>query len=296
MPKPTFMPGADSTLLHSGHYENFPVASILLPRRLRQPVKAIYRFARGADDVADEGDLIPEQRMAGLAAYRAVLDAIAAGETPAGFADLAQAVRDFNLPLQALHDLLDAFTQDISQTRYADFGAVMGYCRRSANPVGRLILALSGDEDPRHLAWSDGICSALQLINMLQDVAIDWQKGRCYLPQDEMHRAGVTEAQIAEGRVDFLWQQFMRAQTERAHRMLTAGSPLALKIKGRLGLELRLTCLSGERILEKIRAGNGDVFRQRPVLTRRDWLELLWRAVRPKKPARASSCNSGSCH
>lgn len=289
-------------LLHPGHYENFPVASILLPWRLRRAVQAVYRFARSADDLADEGDATPEARVAALALYRRQIEAIAAGETPNDpvFGPLAVAIRRHALPIQAFYDLLDAFSQDCVKTRYADFGEVMQYCRRSANPVGQLMLTLFGDRDPRHQAWSDGICSALQLINMLQDVAIDWQKGRVYLPQDEMRRAGVTEGQIAAGQVDFLWQQFMRAQIERARRMLHAGSPLGVALKGRIGLEMRLILLGGERILDKLDASRGDCFKARPTLTPRDWPKIFWRALFPRANKKtgssgAKSCGSGGC-
>ncbi|TSA20657.1 MAG: squalene synthase HpnC [Betaproteobacteria bacterium] len=286
--------------MHPGHYENFPVASILLPWRLRRPVRAIYAFARSADDIADEGDAPAEARLAALAAYRAQLDAIAAGETPNDpiFKPLAHAIRRHSLPMPAFYDLIDAFSQDCVKTRYADFGEVMSYCRCSANPVGRLMLALFDDHDPRHQAFSDGICAALQLINFLQDVAIDWKKGRIYLPQDEMQRAGVNEQQIAAGRVDFLWQHFMLAQIERARKMLQAGAPLGLALKGRIGLEMRLIILGGDRILAKMHENKGDCFTQRPMLDARDWLYMVRRAVFPRRKESASggSCASGGCH
>lgn len=285
-------------LVYAGHYENFPVASILLPGRLRAPVRTIYAFARTADDIADEGDLPPAERLARLQALRAGLDAIGRGETPddALMAALAQTIRKHDLPLAPFHDLLDAFSQDVTKTRYAHFGEVMDYCRRSANPIGRLMLALFGDRDPRHQAWSDGICAALQLINMLQDIAVDYRKGRIYLPQDEMARFGVSEAQIAEGRVDALWQQFMKQQIERARRMLAAGAPLGRALPGRLGLEVRLIVLGGERILYKLFDARGDVFRHRPVLGLADWLYMLRRALLPgRRRQAAQTCGSGGC-
>jgi squalene synthase HpnC len=294
------MPSTPIPLVHPGHYENFPVASILLPWRLRASVRAIYAFARTADDLADEGDASTEERLAALNTYRTQLDGIKAGETPNDpiFRPLAHAIRRHSLPMSAFYDLIDAFSQDCVKTRYADFGEVMAYCRRSANPVGRFMLALFGDHDPRHQAYSDGICSALQLINFLQDVAIDYKKGRIYLPQDEMQRAGVSERQIAEGRVDFLWQQFMLAQIERARKMLQAGAPLGLALKGRIGLEMRLIILGGDRILAKLHERRGDCFTQRPTLTLRDWLFMFKRALFPRRkdPASGSSCASGRCH
>jgi len=285
-------------IVHAGHYENFPVASILLPAALRRPVRAIYRFARTADDIADEGDLTPAERLAGLQALREGLDTIAHGRTPtdALLVELAETIRNHRLPLQPFYDLLDAFSQDVTKHRYAHFGEVMAYCRKSANPVGRLMLSLFGDEDARHQAWSDGICSALQLTNFLQDVAVDYRKGRIYLPQDEMQRFGIGERQIAEGRVDALWQQFMKFQIERARRMLAAGAPLGRALPGRLGVEVRLIVLGAERILYKLHAVQGDVFNQRPVLRLPDWLYMLRRALLPgRRKSRAQVCGSGGC-
>lgn len=264
-----------------GHYENFPVASVLLPRRLRGPVRLIYAFARQADDFADEGDWTARERLSKLDAFRAELKRIETRrppETPL-FGELAEVIQRHRLPLPCFYDLLDAFSQDVTQKRYADFGEVMNYCRRSANPVGRLMLALYGAAGARNNAYSDGICSSLQLINFLQDVAIDWQKDRIYLPQDEMARFGVTEAQIQRGDADGHWSSLMLYQIQRARRMLLAGSPLARRLDGRIGLELRMVVLGGERILKKIQACGGDVFRRRPVLSGRDWLGMAWRAV-----------------
>jgi len=281
-----------------GHYENFPVASIALPARLRAPVKAIYAFARTADDFADEGDHPAEWRLARLAEYHALLEALERGEEVGHpiFQALAPHIRAHRLPYPLFHDLLSAFEQDCTKTRYADFGEVMGYCRRSANPIGRLLLALYGDNDPRHLALSDGVCSALQLINFLQDINLDWQKGRVYLPQDEMARFGISEKQIAESRVDALWQQFMKTQIERARKMLQAGAPLGRALPGRVGLEMRLIILGGSHILEKLHDSKGDVFTQRPTLTVGDWPAMAWKALFPggRRPA-GSGCSGGSC-
>jgi squalene synthase HpnC len=281
-----------------GHYENFPVASLALPGRLRAPVKAVYAFARTADDFADEGDHPAEWRLARLAEYHAHLAALERGEAVEHpvFRELAPHIRAHDLPFPLFHDLLSAFEQDCTKTRYADFGEVMGYCRRSANPIGRLLLALYGDTEPKHLAWSDGVCSALQLINFLQDIAVDWQKGRVYLPQDEMARFGISEQQIAEGRVDALWQQFMKTQIERARKMLQAGAPLGRALPGRIGLEMRLIILGGSRILEKLHDSKGDVFNQRPTLTSGDWLSMAWKALVPdRKRASGGGCSGGSC-
>ncbi|MDD5390428.1 MAG: squalene synthase HpnC [Gallionellaceae bacterium] len=288
---------ASPNLVNAGHYENFPVASIIMPRRLRAPVRAIYAFARAADDFADEGVLPAEERLARLAEYHANLNALERGEPVDHpiFQALAPHIRAYALPFNLFHDLLSAFEQDVVKTRYAHFGEVMDYCKRSANPIGRLLLHLYGDRDEKHQAWSDGICSALQLINFLQDVAQDWPKGRVYLPQDEMAKYGITERQIAEGRSDGLWQIFMKTQIERARRMLQAGAPLGRALKGRIGFEMRLIILGGSRILEKLHDAQGDVFQQRPVLTWRDWPGLLWQAAFPGKRKAAGGCSSGTC-
>jgi squalene synthase HpnC len=263
------------------HYENFPVASWLLPKRLRRPVEAIYRFARSADDIADEGDASPAERLAQLAAYQAALDRIERGETPDDpvFGPLAAEIRAHAIPLAPFRDLLSAFAQDVEKKRYASFGELMDYCRRSANPVGRLMLHLYGDHDPRHLAYSDAICSSLQLINFLQDIAVDWQKDRVYLPQDELAAHHVSEAQIAAGDARGLWHMMMHKQIERARKLLQSGAPLGRKLEGRIGLELRVTILGGEAILRKLHADPGCVFTNRPVLTRKDWIIMLARAL-----------------
>ena len=177
------------------HYENFPVASLLLPARLREPVEIIYSFARSADDFADEGSDPPQARLQKLNDYRAQL---AAPSTPL-FRDLEKIIREHGLPIQLFADLLDAFSQDVTQKRYENFPQLMDYCRRSANPVGRLLLHLFKRTTDSELARSDAICSALQLINFWQDVDIDYAKGRVYLPQDEMAAHGVGERHLAEG-------------------------------------------------------------------------------------------------
>jgi squalene synthase HpnC len=261
------------------HYENFPVASLLLPAPLRAPVQAIYRFARTADDIADEGDAAPEQRLADLAALDAQLDRIAAGQ-PCDWPDLAAAVAAHDLPLQLLRDLLSAFAQDVRVKRYADYDTLLDYCRRSANPIGRLLLRLFRREEPALLAQSDAICSGLQLVNFWQDIAIDWNKDRVYLPQVELKRFGVDQARIGEQRADAQWSALLAAQVARARAMLLSGAPLARALGGRIGWELRLVVQGGLRIAEKIDAAGGDVFRHRPVLGKADWALMTTRALR----------------
>jgi len=263
------------------HYENFPVGSILLPRRLRNGVHAIYRFARYADDVADEGETDDMWRLDELWRLDAELDRIRAGQVPETelMRELALVIERHGLPLAPFYDLLSAFRQDVVKTRYHDFSELMDYCRRSANPVGRLMLSLYGVDDKRMLAMSDGICSALQLINFLQDIAIDWQKGRVYLPADELAHFRVTEEQIAALDAGGLWTPLMLKQIERARRMLQGGAPLGKQLKGRIGMELRLIILGGDRILQKLHRSGGNVFKERPRLNWRDWSVMFWRAL-----------------
>ena len=267
-----------------GHYENFPVGSWLIPAKIRGAIHAIYHFARFADDIADEGDDPPSIRLKKLAECRQALQNLERGQpaTQAPFIALEAAIQAHQLPYPLLYDLLDAFEQDVSKTRYADMGEVIAYCRRSANPIGRLLLHLFGETDPKSLAMSDGICTALQLTNFLQDIAIDWQKGRVYLPQEDLRKYRINEAQIANADTSGLWSAMMQAQVKRARNMLAAGAPLGKRIPGRCGLELRMIILGGETILRKIHESSGDIFTQRPVLTPRDWLYMLYRAVRAK--------------
>lgn len=263
------------------HYENFPVASLLLPKAVRRPTEVIYAFARSADDLADEGDAPAGQRLAALDAYAAELDRIEAGQacqTPL-FALVAEIVARHGLPLGLFRALLSAFRQDVTVGRYATFDDLLDYCRRSANPVGRLMLHLFGCANPRNIQRSDAICTALQLINFWQDVAIDWRKDRVYLPQEDLRRYRVDEAQIAEGRWSPAWAALIDFEIDRARRLMLEGGDLARDLPGRFGWEIRLTVLGGLRILEKLRRVRGDVFRRRPVLTTADWPMLGLRAL-----------------
>jgi squalene synthase HpnC len=266
------------------HYENFPVASILMPRRLRPAVETIYAFARSADDIADEGLATLEERLRGLEKYQDELRKIDRGASSGIplFQRLSHTIALHRLPLQPFHDLLSAFSQDVVTTRYETFNDLLDYCRRSANPVGTLMLHLYEVTDARAFRESDAICTALQLINFWQDVAIDWKKDRIYVPLEDLRQFGVSEADIAGGNVTDSWRRLMQFQIDRARAMMLAGAPLALRLPGRIGWELRLVVQGGLRILERIEAVGADVFRHRPKLGPVDWLYMAWRATRMK--------------
>ena len=271
----------------SSHYENFPVASILLPAHLRHPIQVIYAFARSADDFADEGNDSIETRLAKLAEYERELDCIESKKPSnhALFQQLSAVVARHSLPLSLFRDLLDAFKQDVVQTRYGDFDELMDYCRRSADPIGRLLLHLFQAAEPENLRMSDQICSALQLINHWQDVAIDWKKndvGRVYLPQSDLAHYGLSNSDIgniARGECTPAWREMMAFQTKRARQMMLAGAPLSHRMRGRFGAELRLIVAGGLAILDKIDAVQGDVFRHRPTLSKWDWLRIAPPAI-----------------
>ena len=267
------------------HYENFPVASILLPKRLVPAVEAVYAFARSADDLADEGDATPAERLAALEIYGVALDRIHRKQAQSDpmFERLAAVVEQYQLPLKPFYDLLSAFKQDVVVARYANYPDLLDYCRRSANPVGLLMLSLYQAVDEDNVRDSDAICSALQLINFLQDVAIDRQKERIYLPMDDLTRFAVSPADFERAESHGKWRALMRFEVERTRALLVSGAPLALRLRGRIGWELRLVVQGGLRILEAIEAVDYDVFRRRPKLQRRDWIIVCWRALRMKR-------------
>jgi len=270
-------------LTSSNHYENFPVGSVLLPRDLRAPIAVIYRFARTADDIADEGNATACERLDRLNDYQEGLNRIEIGK-PAQeplFAAVAEVIAEYQLPIQLFRDLIDAFSQDVVKTRYADFNELMHYCRRSADPIGRLLLHLFKLATPTNLAWSDAICSSLQQINFWQDVAIDWEKRRIYLPREDMDAYGVSESHIANRQADARWQRLMQFQIDRSRAMLKFGAALGRVLPGRMGLEIRATITGGAIILNKLEASDGDVFRHRPLLKLHDWPLILYRALFP---------------
>jgi squalene synthase HpnC len=281
--KPVATP-ASVTLAHT-HYENFPVASVLLPAHLRYAVSVIYQFAREADDIADEGDASETERLQALQAYEdelLLIQAYIQAERPL-FKTLQQVVSQHKLEVQSLLDLISAFKQDVVKTRYADFNELLDYCRRSANPVGRLMLQLYAADTPQHREWSDQICTALQLINFYQDIAIDLQKhghnGRIYLCQDEMQAAGITDQDLRDQRLDSVWQAFFLYNVARAEQLLLAGKPLGRHLTGRIGFELRMIVAGGERIISKLKRCRGDIYHHRPTLHAFDWPIILLKAL-----------------
>ncbi|MCU6433504.1 squalene synthase HpnC [Undibacterium sp. Jales W-56] len=264
------------------HYENFPVASLLLPARLRPAVEAIYAFARTADDIADEGDAMPEQRLLGLSQYETELRQIETSQ-PSGnplFDRLHKVIQQYTLPMQAFRDLLSAFKQDVTTTRYNSYDDLLDYCKRSANPVGLLMLHLYAAATPENKRDSDAICSALQLINFWQDIAIDWGKQRVYVPLQDLIAFNIDEAQIANQLNSPQWAALMQFETSRTRTLLISGMPLCKRLPGRIGWELRLVVQGGLRILERIDAVEGDIFHRRPQLGKADWFVMLWRAIK----------------
>ena len=270
------------------HYENFPVASVLCPPHLRQPIAAIYAFARTADDLADEGDATPAARLADLAAYLADLRAIAQGQPPSPrwasvFLPLQGVLRSHQLPVPLLEDLLSAFAQDVEKTRdaegYADRAELLDYCRRSANPVGRLLLHLYGVGDAQALQQSDAICTALQLINFWQDLSVDIPRHRHYLPRADCAAHGACQAELLALQSTRENARLIADCADWARTTMYSGAPLVHRLPGRAGWELRLVVQGGLRILDKVEALKGGSLHTRPRLHAWDWVVMLGRAL-----------------
>lgn len=270
------------------HYENFPVASWLCPPHLRAPIAALYHYARTADDIADEGNAQAAERLAALAAYRAELLAVAAGQPPGPrwpqvFGPLQAVLQAHQLPLPLLTDLLDAFEQDVRKTHdgagYADQAELLDYCRRSANPVGRLLLHLYGVQDDSSLEQSDAICTALQLINFWQDLSRDIPRGRHYLPDTDCATYGVTRAELQGLQQTPRATKLIAHHADLARATMQKGAPLVHRLPGRAGWELRLVVQGGLRILDKIAALQHAILQTRPTVTALDAPVLLWRAL-----------------
>jgi squalene synthase HpnC len=275
------------------HYENFPVASRLLPRAMRPHIAAIYAFARTADDYADEPGIATEERLRLLEAWARQLAAAESGRgsCPAAhdarpdlgldpvFVALGQTIRDCRLPVSLFEDLLSAFRQDVTTTRYDTWESVLDYCRRSANPVGRLVLRVGGYDDAQLDAHSDAVCTALQLANFWQDLGRDWAIGRLYVPRDDRVAAGAREEDVAERRMTPEWRHVMSVMVQRTRALFAAGRGVCDGVTGRLKWELRLTWLGGSRILDKIERYDFDVFSHRPTIGTGDIPGLIRDAV-----------------
>ncbi|MBX3618381.1 MAG: squalene synthase HpnC [Rhizobacter sp.] len=275
------------------HYENFPVASVLCPPALRPAVAAIYWFARTADDIADEGVARPAERLAALRDYRQALRAAASGQVPIGrweavFARLQDAMRRHRLPIALLEDLLSAFEQDVERQQYTDRADLLDYCRRSANPVGRLLLHLYGVQTPAALTQSDAICTSLQLINFWQDLSVDTARGRAYIPLADASRHGVTPTALLAREDTPASRTLVADMVQWARSLMRQGEPLVHAIPGRAGWELRLVVQGGLRILDKIETLHYGSLLTRPVLRWYDAPLLLWRALR-MRPSHAAS-------
>jgi squalene synthase HpnC len=280
-----------SLLRVRGHYENFPVASILLPPAMRPHVAAVYAFARTADDFADEGDVAAEERLRLLNGWQRRLHHTARSEEPdiapadgepddtqALFLALGRTIRERRLPVELFDDLLSAFRQDVLVHRYATWTQLLDYCRRSANPVGRIVLRIAGYRDAQLDAWSDAVCTALQLTNFWQDFAVDWRRGRLYVPADVARAHGALEVVLAGGMTP-AWQRALGEVAARTRACFVEGRPLCDAVSGRLRFELRATWLGGMRILERLEAARYDVFARRPVLGRLDAARVACRTV-----------------
>jgi len=285
----------DNRRVSVDHYENFPVASVLCPPAIRPAVVAIYGFARTADDIADEGDATPPQRRATLRAYRDDLASLfegraRSGRWPAVFDRLDVARRRFALPRRPLDDLLDAFEQDTANPRYPSREPLLDYCARSANPIGRLLLHLYGVDDDRSRRESDAICTALQLVNFWQDLSVDLPRGRVYLPESDAQVHGVDLHAPQALQDSDATRALVRDLCHWAEGLMLSGAPLALRLPGRAGWELRLVVQGGLRVLAKIRRSGFATVARRPRLTLADVPLLLGRAAwmsRPRQPTEA---------
>jgi squalene synthase HpnC len=285
---------AECEALARSHYENFPVASWLLPRPMRPHVAALYAFARVADDIADEGQAPAAERRRDLSAWQqrlhlAVATADGGGMSGAGDVDhrgdliltaIAHSIRTLDLPLRLFDDLVSAFGQDTTTNRYASWADVLDYCRRSANPVGRLVLCIGGYRDQALDRSSDALCTALQLTNFWQDFGRDWRAGRLYVPREVCVEAGADEADLARGAIGDAWGRALERCAAVTRDLFREGRSVCDGVRGRLRAELRFTWLGGMRILERVEHGRLSLFEHRPALGAADVPVLLWRASR----------------
>jgi hydroxysqualene synthase len=291
-PEPLARAYAACEALARSHYENFPVASWLLPAGMRPHVAAVYAYARVADDIADEGSAPAADRLARLEAWKRRLHQATAversGDSPHADEDLivvalAHSIRSLDLPIALFDDLLSAFGQDTMTTRYASWADVFDYCRRSANPIGRLVLRIAGVRDTALDQSSDAMCTALQLTNFWQDLGRDWRAGRVYVPRDVQAACGASENQLADGSAGALgpaWTAALAQCVTVTREQFAAGRAVCDGVAGRLRYELRFTWLGGSRILDRVSADRSQLMTRRPTLGRADLPSLVWRAAR----------------
>ena len=274
--------------LARSHYENFPVASRLLPAAMRPHVAAVYAFARVADDIADEGTAPPAERRVRLDAWRDELRRAVATpgvEGPLNTRDalivaaLGHSIRSLDLPIALFDDLVSAFGQDTMTTRYASWAEVFDYCRRSANPIGRLVLRIAGYRDDLLDRSSDALCTALQLTNFWQDFGRDWRAGRLYVPRDVTDACGASEVDLRSPRLNDAWVRAIEASADVTRAKFEEGRAVCDGVRGRLRIELRFTWLGGRRILARVARRPYSLLAERPALGARDVPGLLWRAL-----------------
>ena len=260
------------------HYENFPVASLILPNHLRISIQKIYNFARSADDIADCPDLPFSFKCARLQFYREELRKIETNSFPLTtlFHELSDVINQYNLPIKLFEDLLDAFEQDLTVTRYETYAQLTSYCERSANPIGRILLHLFEQPKDEYFHLSDSVCTGLQIINFLQDITEDYDINRIYLPSDEMKSFGVTEEHIKHQIFDLKWLNFMGFQVDRAQQLLNAGAPLYDQLPGRIGIEIKAIVKSGIQVTKKLMDSRGNIFYGTHKLTVRDLFQIMF--------------------
>ena len=288
-PEPLARAYAACEAMARAHYENFPVASRLLPAAMRPHVAAVYAYARVADDLADAGAAPAAERLAQLAAGQRRLHAAVAGDAsdaaPHAREDLivvalAHSIRSLDLPIQWFDDLVSAFSQDTMTTRYDSWSELFDYCRRSANPVGRLVLRIAGYRDEALDRSSDALCTALQLTNFWQDFGRDWMIGRLYVPRDVTVSCRAREMDLNGPSFNDAWEAVMRQCVDQTRAQFETGRAVCDGVTGRLRYELRLTWLGGARILEQVERTGAALLSRRPALGGRDIPLLLWRAAR----------------
>jgi squalene synthase HpnC len=265
--------------LANRHYENFPVASLLMPKKLRRHVAALYAFARIADDFSDEPEYEGVRRERLLDWRRQLGDIGAKPPSHPAFLALGATLKELDLPKQPFDDLLSAFLQDTEKSRYATFDEVADYCRRSANPVGRIVLMIHGYRDEELFRYSDAICTALQLANFWQDVSVDLKKDRIYIPEEDFKAHEYSEADLRMGVCNERFKNLMKFEVARARSLFEQGRPLLSRLSFPLSLEIRMTWLGGKEILKKIHRLDFDVIRTRPALKKREWIPLAARAL-----------------